>query len=73
MLYAMMNMHGRKKIKSPSPERISPIDREFGKDNSVTIRFPHKIRDSLQTEYNYKDFNPTELQFMAEYLSSQPL
>ena len=33
----------------------------------------NKIRDSLQTEYNYKDFNPTELQFMAEYLSSQKL
>ena len=73
----------------------TPIDWEFGKDNSVTIRFPHKTRDSLQTEYNYrgrgpaivlsspdmcyylysddKDFNPTELQFMAEYLSSQKL
>ena len=54
------------------------------------IRFPHKIRESVQTEYNYKGhgkcivlstkdccyylyneslgFNPTQLQFIGEYL-----
>jgi 1-acyl-sn-glycerol-3-phosphate acyltransferase len=59
-------------------------------DDYVTIQFPHKNRESLQTEYNYrgrgpaivlshrdmtyylysedKDFNPTELQFIAEKL-----
>ncbi|MBQ8952251.1 MAG: 1-acyl-sn-glycerol-3-phosphate acyltransferase [Eubacterium sp.] len=60
------------------------------KAKKVTIHFPHRTRESLQTEYNYrgrgpavvlshqdmtyyiysddKDFNPTELQFIAEYL-----
>ena len=60
------------------------------KNDEVTLIFPHKIRESLQTEYNYrgrgpavvlshqdctyylysedKDFNPTELQFIAEAL-----
>ncbi len=58
---------------------------------TVSISFPHKYRESLQTEYNYrgkgmaivlsntdatyylysddKDFNVTELQFIAENLS----
>ena len=65
---------------------------EDGKN--VVLHFPHKIRESLQTEYNYrgrgpavvlshrdmtyylysddKDFNPTELQFVAEYLFRNP-
>ena len=55
-----------------------------------TLSFPHKIRESVQTEYNYRNkgacivlsstdccyylysddphFNPTELQFIGEYL-----
>lgn len=61
-------------------------------DGKCAIVFPHKTRESLQTEYNYrgrgpaivlshqdmtyyiysydKDFNPTELQFISEALSS---
>ena len=63
-------------------------------DGKCAIVFPHKTRESLQTEYNYrgrgpaivlshqdmtyyifsddKDFNPTELQFISEALSSNP-
>ena len=56
-----------------------------------TLHFPHKIRESVQTEYDYRgvkgkgvvlsdrdccyyvycnadDFNPTELQFIGEWL-----
>ncbi|MBP5452314.1 MAG: 1-acyl-sn-glycerol-3-phosphate acyltransferase [Treponema sp.] len=68
----------------------TPKDWHFNQDGSVTVSFPHKIRESVQTEYNYrghgpaivlshrdatyylysddKDFNPTEIQFIAEEL-----
>lgn len=58
--------------------------------DKTRLNFPHKLRESLQTEYNYRgkgmavvlstkdccyylystdaDFNPTELQFISEYL-----
>jgi len=68
-------------------------EKEFTLDlpGSRTLHFPHKIRESVQTEYNYRgvkgkgvvlsdrdccyyvycnadDFNPTELQFIGEWL-----
>lgn len=68
----------------------TPKDWKFGNDGIVTISFPHKTRESVQTEYNYRhhgravvlsckdatyylystdeDFNPTEIQFIAEEL-----
>ena len=68
----------------------TPKDWHYNQDGSVTICFPHKIRESVQTEYNYRghgpaivlsnrdatyylysddeDFNPTEIQFIAEEL-----
>ena len=70
----------------------TPSDWIYSEDgHNITLHFPHKTRESLQTEYNYRgrgpavilshrdmtyymysndrDFNPTELQFIAEYLS----
>ena len=68
-------------------------EKEFTLDlpGSRTLHFPHKIRESVQTEYDYRgvkgkgvvlsdrdccyyvycnadDFNPTELQFIGEWL-----
>lgn len=68
-------------------------EKEFTLDlpESRTLHFPHKIRESVQTEYDYRgvkgkgvvlsdrdccyyvycntdDFNPTELQFLGEWL-----
>ena len=68
----------------------TPRDWQLEKDGSVKIVFPHRIRESVQTEYNYRghgkaivlscrdstyylysdedEFNPTEIQFIAEEL-----
>ena len=68
----------------------------FGKEGDEQIlSFPHKSRESVQTEYDYRgvkgqgivlstkdccyylycdaeDFNPTELQFLGEWLFRDP-
>ena len=66
-----------------------------GGDDSRTLSFPHRARESVQTEYDYRgvkgqgivlstrdccyyiycdaeDFNPTELQFLGEWLYQNP-
>ena len=80
-------------VLSFSPKKkynYTPKDWKFSENGTVTITFSHRIRESVQTEYNYRghgcavvlsckdstyylysddeDFNPTEIQFLAEKL-----
>jgi ribosomal protein S27AE len=57
----------------PKRYNYTPADWVYSKDGSVTINFPHKTRESLQTEYNYRGRGPAVVlssQNMCYYLYS---
>ncbi len=57
----------------PKKYNYTPPEWVYSKNGSVTINFPHKTRESLQTEYNYRGRGPAVVlssQGMCYYLYS---